>query len=210
MQIPMEHAHTLSEASAWVKRWARLIPAGGTVLDVAAGSGRHALYFARLGYRVEAVDRDAVVLQTLAGAPGVTVRVADLEGGPWPYAGRRFEGIVVTHYLHRPLFPCLLEALGERGVLIYETFAVGNERYGRPSNPAFLLRPGELLAVFGSALQVVAYEAGRVSVPKPAVLQRLCAVRCAEPVDLEPTQPGDCIRAYAAGQKRRHSVSPGG
>lgn len=187
----MEHAHTLFEASAWVKRWARLIPAGGVVLDVAAGSGRHARYLAGLGYRVEAVDRDAEALQALAGVPGITVRVADLEGGPWPYAGRRFDGIVVTHYLHRPLFPCLLEALGERGVLIYETFAAGNERYGRPSNPDFLLRPGELLAVFGAALQVVAFESGRVSVPKPAVLQRLCAVRFSEPVDLEPALPAD-------------------
>lgn len=187
----MEHAHALFEASAWVKRWARLIPAGGAVLDVAAGSGRHARYLAGLGYRVEAVDRDAEALQALAGAPGITVRVADLEGGPWPYAGRRFDGIVVTHYLHRPLFPRLLEALGERGVLIYETFAAGNERYGRPSNPDFLLQPGELLAAFGAALQVVAFESGRVSVPKPAVLQRLCAVRFSEPVDLEPALPAD-------------------
>ncbi len=185
----MEHAPALFEASAWVKRWARLVPVGGSILDVAAGSGRHARYLAGLGYHVEAVDRDAEALQALAEVPGVTVRVADLEGGPWPYAGRRFDGIVVTHYLHRPLFPRLLEALGERGVLIYETFAVGNERYGRPTNPNFLLRPGELLEAFGAVLQVVAFESGRVRVPKPAVLQRLCAVRFFEPVDLEPALP---------------------
>lgn len=183
------HHHDLSEASPWVKRWAGLIPAGGVVLDVAAGSGRHTRYFARRGHAVEAVDRDAEALRAVAHEPGVTVRVADLEEGPWPYADRRFHGIVVTHYLHRPLFPRLIEALAEGGVLIYETFAVGNERYGRPSNPNFLLQPGELLAAFGARLQVVAYESGRVVFPKVAIIQRLCAIRSLAPVDLDPAPP---------------------
>jgi hypothetical protein len=114
--------------------------------------------------------------------PGVTVRQADLEGGPWPYADRRFAGIVVCNYLHRPLFPRLIAALADGGVLIYETFMAGNERFGRPSNPEFLLRPDELLEVFGNQLRVVAFEQGEVVLPKPAVVQRLCAVNAAGPV----------------------------
>ena len=106
----------------------------------------------------------------------MTARCADLEGGPWPFEGQRFAGIVVANYLHRPLFPRLLESLGPGGVLIYETFAVGNERYGRPSNPDFLLRPGELLDVVRGRLRVLAYEDLTVSEPKPACMQRICAV----------------------------------
>ena len=101
---------------------------------------------------------------------------ADLEGGgPWPLGGRRFEGVVVTNYLHRPLLPRLVDSLAPGGVLIYETFARGNERFGRPSNPAFLLAPGELLEAVRGRLQIVAYEHGVVARPKPAVVQRLCA-----------------------------------
>lgn len=169
--------HALGEPSLWVRRWARLIPTGGQVLDVAAGHGRHARYLAGLGYRVEAVDRDAEALNSFAQTPGVRVRVADLEGGPWPYGAMQFQGIVVVRYLHRLLFPHLLEALAEDGVLIYETFAAGNERYGRPSNPDFLLRPGELLDFVAGTLQVIAYESGFLEEPKPAVVQRICAAR---------------------------------
>ena len=149
------------------------------MLDVACGSGRHARYLAGLGHRVDAVDRDAAALQTLAGVAGVTPRHADLEQGPWPYSGLRFDAIIVTNYLHRPLLPRLLEALADGGVLIYETFAAGNERYGRPSNPDFLLKPGELLEFARGRLRVVAYEDLQVDVPRPAMIQRLCATNLA-------------------------------
>jgi hypothetical protein len=121
--------------------------------------------------KVTAVDREKVVI------PGARFVQADLEdGSPWPFAGQRFQGIVVTNYLHRPLFPVLGDALAETGVLIYETFMLGNERYGKPSNPKFLLRPGELLEAFKD-LTVKGFEEGPVSGPKPAMIQRLCAVR---------------------------------
>ena len=163
--------------SAWVRRFAPLIAAGGTVLDLACGQGRHARYLAGLGCRVEAVDRDAAALAELAGVPGVTTRCADLEGAPWPYAAERFDAVVVANYLHRPLFADLLAALGPEGVLIYETFALGNEKFGLPSKPEFLLRPGELLQWVQGKLAVLAFEQGRVASPKPAVIQRICAVR---------------------------------
>jgi len=146
------------------------------VLDLACGGGRHARYLATLGYRVEAVDRDGEDLRELGSVAGVKTRAADLENGPWPYAGQRFDAIVVTNYLHRPLFPHLLGALAAGGVLIYETFAIGNERYGRPSNPDFLLKSGELLEVVRGRLRVVAYEEVNVEVPRPAMVQRISAV----------------------------------
>jgi SAM-dependent methyltransferase len=157
-------------------RWAERLPSGGRVLDVASGNGRHARFLAGRGHPVEAVDRDPAALSSLAGVSGVSTRCADLEGGPWPYDGESFAGVVVTNYLHRPLFPHLLAALAPGGVLIYETFAAGNERYGRPSNPAFLLKEGELLEVVRGRLRVIAYEDLHVADPKPAMLQRICAV----------------------------------
>lgn len=180
--VPMRNlSHAAAQPpSPWVLRFAPLIRAGGEVLDLACGEGRHARALAALGLRVEAVDRDIGALAALADTANVGVRQADLEGGPWPYAGRCFDAIVVTNYLHRPLFPLLVDALREGGVLIYETFMSGNERFGRPSNPDFLLRPGELLEAFGS-LQVVAFEQGEAALPKPAAVQRLCAVRGAGP-----------------------------
>ena len=154
-----------------MQRWAHLVERG-PVLDVACGAGRHAIFFAERGFEVVAVDREA---QALPGA--IRFVKADLEdGSPWPFPRKRFAAIVVANYLHRPLFPILAESLEEGGVLIYETFMLGNERYGRPSNPNFLLRPGELLEAF-SALAIVAFEQGRVERPKTAVVQRLCAVR---------------------------------
>jgi len=165
-------------ASAWVQSHAGLLPAGGKVLDLAAGSGRHARYFNGLGYRVTALDRDISALRDLA-AQGVEVLAADLEdGSPWPLGERQFDGIVVTNYLHRPLFPYLAAALAPNGVLIYETFGLGNERFGKPSNPNFLLRPGELLHFAAEhGLQVLAYECGEVTEPKPAIIQRIVARR---------------------------------
>jgi SAM-dependent methyltransferase len=163
--------------SPWVERFAPLIPAGGSVLDLACGGGRHARLLAARGHAVEAVDRDAAALAGLAGVAGVTVRQADLEDGPWPYFGRAFDGIVVANYLWRPLLPNILAALGEGGVLIYETFMIGNERLGKPSNPEYLLRRGELLDVIGKRFGIVAFEQGETGGERPAVVQRVCAVR---------------------------------
>lgn len=167
--------HDLRTPSAWVTRWADRVPAGGRVLDVACGNGRHTRYFAARGHPVEAVDRSPDVLARLADTPGVTPRCADIEAGRWPYEGQQFAGIVVANYLYRPLFPRLLAALAPAGVLIYETFAAGNERFGRPSKPAFLLKPGELLEAVRGRLKVIAYEELEVSEPRPAVVQRICA-----------------------------------
>jgi SAM-dependent methyltransferase len=153
--------------SEWVRRWAYLV-ARGPVLDVASGAGRHATLFANRGLEVVAVDRDPQVI------PGAHFVQADIEGGPWPFAGQRFAAVVVTNYLHRPLFPQIQGSLEEGGVLLYETFMAGNEKFGRPSNPAFLLKPGELLAAF-AALTPIAFEQGCVERPKPAMVQRLCA-----------------------------------
>lgn len=178
--IPDMSEHMNVDASQWVRRFLPLIKPGGTVLDLACGGGRHSLLLAECRYRVVAVDRDAGALARIAAAsPGIEARVADLEGGPWPFPGRRFDGIVATNYLFRPLLPTLLGSLGENGVLIYETFMLGNERCGKPSNPDFLLRPHELLDLVRGTLNVVAFEQGRVAVPRPAVVQRLCATRLA-------------------------------
>ena len=149
-----------SAPSPWIARFAPLVAPGSRVLDVAAGRGRHARFFAERGARVLAVDRDAMALASLDGVAGVETRVADLEGTTWPLGDARFDAIVVVHYLHRPAFEPLVAALAPDGVLLYDTFAVGNERYGRPSNRAFLLAPGELLARVGERLTVVAFEQG--------------------------------------------------
>lgn len=166
-------SHGTAEPSAWVRRFAALVRPGARVLDVACGRGRHARYLASRGLRVQAVDRDAEALAALAGVPGVSTLQADLEGAPWPFADGGFGAVVVTNYLHRPLFPALLRALAPGAVLIYETFASGQERFGRPSSPAFLLQPGELLGRV-AGLHVVAYE--DLLTPAPARVQRICAL----------------------------------
>lgn len=160
--------------SPWVRRFAPLIRPAGYVLDLAAGAGRHTRLLLDMGFRVAAVDRNIEPLQPLAG-PHCTVVEIDLENGAARPLGAGYDGIVVTNYLHRPLFPVLAEALAPNGLLIYETFASGNERFGRPSNPDFLLRPGELLEAFGG-LTVIAFEQGEVTLPRPAVIQRIAAV----------------------------------
>ena len=171
----MTDPHTDRAPSAWVRRWMTLIRPGGEVLDVAAGAGRHARLLAQMGFEVEAVDRDASLF---AEPPaGVNVLQADLEAGPWPYPGRRFDAIVVTNYLHRPLLPTLVDSLEPGGLLVYETFARGNEKFGKPSNPAYLLAPGELLEAVRGKLRVLAFEDLVVSDPRPAAIQRLAARR---------------------------------
>jgi len=173
----MRAQHVQLAPSAWLCRFARMIAAGGAVLDLACGQGRHARLLAGMGYRVEAVDRDRASLAMLTGVAGITTRCADLEGSPWPYEAGSFDGIVVTNYLHRPLMAAILDALRPGGVLIYETFGLGNEKLGHPSKPEFLLNSHELLQWVMGRLQVLAFEQGRVELPKPAVIQRICALR---------------------------------
>ena len=170
--------------SPWVVRWASLIRPSGTVLDIAAGHGRHTRALAGAGHRVTAVDFDASGMVDLATDPRVEIVDADLESGAWPFAQRVFDAVVVTNYLHRPHFPHLIAALAEGGVLIIETFGRSNEHFGRPRNPHFLLAPGELLAAFGGQLHIVAYEHGAEQSPRPAVRQRICAVKGEGPVNL--------------------------
>jgi SAM-dependent methyltransferase len=179
-----------------VTRWAYLIAPGGRVLDLACGFGRHARYLAGLGHTVVACDRDPAALASLEGVKGVEPVPADLEdGSPWPFPGGGFDAIVVANYLHRPLFPAIAASLAGNGVLIYETFALGNERYGKPSNPDFLLKKDELLGAFGPALVVAGFEQGCVARPKPALVQRLCAVRADAPGhDLEPRDAPDSVK----------------
>ena len=165
--------------SPWIERFAPLVKAGARVLDLAAGGGRHARLFASRGARVVAVDRDAGALAALSAAGGIDVRVLDLETGRWPLAGDTFDAIVVVNYLHRPLFPHLRAALAPDGVLLYETFAMGNEDYGRPANPDFLLCRDELLtlASLPPAMTVVAFEQGKVEGgARSTVVQRIAAV----------------------------------
>ena len=169
-----ESTHRSSAPSPWVVRFASLIKPQASVLDVGCGRGRHARYIASLGHRVVAVDRDRAALDAIPATIGIDAVEADLERGDWPLRDRRFDAIVVTNYLHRPQFRYLLEALQPDGVLIYETFADGNARFGSPSRPEFLLQPDELLTSFGATLRVVAFEQGETSAP--AVIQRICAV----------------------------------
>ena len=159
--------------SSWVVRWSGLIAPGASVLDVAAGSGRHTRWLASRGCRVTAVDRDAQAMQTLVDVAEVVV--ADLESGPWPFAERRFDAVVVTNYLWRPLLPHLLAALADGGVLVHETFAAGQQTVGRPTRPDFLLARGELLDAM-RGLRIVAFEDGFLPDPERFV-QRIVAVR---------------------------------
>jgi SAM-dependent methyltransferase len=160
-------------ASLWVRRWSHLVAPGSTVLDVACGSGRHLRWFAERGCRVTGVDRDAEAMQPLSGMAELVV--ADIEKGPWPLHGRSFDAVIVTNYLWRERLSDVISSVAEGGVLIYETFAAGNESVGKPSNPQFLLQPGELLEVSRS-LRVVAYEDGFEPVPERFV-QRIAATR---------------------------------
>jgi len=176
----MSCPHRSEKPSDWVRRFAALVP-DGEVLDLACGFGRHSRLFAAAGHPVLAVDRDADALAAIF-QEGVTTRQADLENGhPWPFEKNRFSGIVITNYLHRPLFPDIFSGLIDGGVLIVETFAVGNGEFGKPSNPDFLLAPGELLAIASAYavanLHIIAFEDGYVAEPKPAMIQRICLAK---------------------------------
>jgi SAM-dependent methyltransferase len=154
------------------------VAAGGRVLDVACGGGRHTRWFAGRGHPVTAVDRDLEGVADLAADPRVRIVEHDLEdGSPWPLASEQFAIVVVTNYLHRPILGDLVAAVEDGGWLLYETFAAGNERYGRPTNPDFLLQPGELLDAVRGTLRVIAYEDVIVELPRPAAVQRIAATR---------------------------------
>ncbi len=165
--------HAAGAVSPWVARWATNLPAQARVLDLACGSGRHLCWLAGLGHAVTGVDRDAAAVEALRGLGEIVV--ADLEVGPWPLPGRRFDAVVVTNYLWRPLLPLVVDAVAEGGLLVYETFASGQERLGRPSRAEFLLQPGELLRACGG-LHVLAFEDGLLDEPTRRV-QRVCAWR---------------------------------
>jgi len=167
--------HTEAPRSAWILRWAPLIPPGGRVLDLACGSGRHLRWLAAQGFAVTGVDRDAEALAPLTAI--AETLVADIEAGPWPLAGRRFDAVIVTNYLWRPLLERIVEAIDDGGVLLYETFAAGQETIGRPARAEFLLRPGELLQA-ARGLRIVAFEDGYDSSPAgPRFVQRIAACR---------------------------------
>ncbi|MBL8518838.1 MAG: class I SAM-dependent methyltransferase [Betaproteobacteria bacterium] len=171
-----KHAHSVDVTpSAWVKRWSDLVPPGADVLDLACGAGRHSRCLASRGCRVWAVDVDVSRFSDVPA--GVTLSQADLEADVWPLTGRDFDAVVVTNYLHRARFGELLDCVRPGGLLIYETFAVGNERFGRPANPDFLLRPGELRERVRGAFAILGFDEGEVAHPRPAVAQRICARR---------------------------------
>ncbi len=165
-----------SPASHWVQRWSHLVAPQASVLDVACGSGRHVRWFEQRGCRVTGVDRDGAAVKALTSLAEIVV--ADIESAPWPLVGRRFDAVVVTNYLWRDLLPTLVASVADGGVLICETFAIGNETVGKPSNPAFLLRPGELLKA-AESLRVVAFEDGfeaALNGSQPRFVQRIVAV----------------------------------
>lgn len=198
--------HGNEPPSRWVQRWSHLVVPGGVVLDVACGHGRHARWFYERNHPVALVDRAQAAIDSIASAiPSQRMEavVADIENGPWPFAGRRFDAVVVTNYLWRPLMPVLLDSLAPGGVLIYETFTQGNETVGKPSRPDFLLRPGELLDICRS-LRVVAFEDGFQEGPQGQAarfVQRIAAVR-------EAVMPADVGSAAspAASQPARYPL----
>ncbi len=164
--------------SPWVERWADLVPGGTDVLDLACGNGRHGRLFLDRGHGCVFLDRNISALADLEDDPRARIVEADLEdGSPFPLAGERFGGVVVTCYLHRPILDDIIAAVAPGGALIYETFARGNEAYGHPARDAYLLEEGELLSAVAGNLTVRAYEHGFDAEPKPGIRQRICATR---------------------------------
>ena len=173
----MTAAHGAQAPSAWITRFAHLVRPQGTVLDLACGMGRHTRYFFESNHALTSVDKSQEATQSVADiAETIT---ADIENGPWPLAGRSFDGVVITNYLWRPLWPQILASVKPGGVLLYETFGQGNEAYGKPSRPDFLLLPGELLQVCAGWV-IVAYEHGVLRQPD-RVVQRIAAIKPADP-----------------------------
>ena len=172
-------SHDLTGPSQWISRFTPSLPPGSRVLDLACGAGRHTRPLLSAGHHVTAVDRDLTRVEDLAADSNLRLVEADLEGDgcPWPTGDERFTCVLVTNYLWRPLFPAILAAVADGGTLLYETFAVGHEQFGKPRNPDFLLGPGELLDVVRGHLEVIAFEQGRVETPATAVVQRIWARR---------------------------------
>lgn len=171
-------AHPGMEPFPWVARFADLIPEGGVVLDLACGAGRHGRFFRSRGHRLVMLDRDISQVTDLASDPKIELVACDLEAGrPWPLGGRAFDGVVVTNYLHRPVLRNIVAAVAPGGVLVYETFARGNEVFGSPRNPDYLLRREELLIATRPELRVIAFEDIPITEPRPACIQRIAAVR---------------------------------
>ncbi|MEX8517106.1 MAG: class I SAM-dependent methyltransferase [Leptothrix sp. (in: b-proteobacteria)] len=183
MTIPI-HAgglHGTNPASPWLERWAELLRPGMRALDLACGAGRHVRWLSERGLHVTAVDRDATALAEVQALQrdndtAIELLVADLEAGPWPLPERQFDLVLVTNYLWRPLLPQIVASVAPGGVLIYETFALGQETVGRPRNPEFLLQPGELLDLVRGQLRVIAYEDRQLAAP-PRFVQRIAARR---------------------------------
>lgn len=196
MPVP-SHKHGSLPASAWVDRFLPGVPSGGEVLDVACGSGRHLRLALAHGYSVVGVDRDLSGVADLVGRAEVELVAADLEDGrPFPFQGRRFAGVIVTNYLWRPILPHIVECVAPDGVLVYETFALGNERFGRPGNPDFLLRPGELIDAVRGSLVPIAFEHVTLTGPK-RIVQRIAAVGPDHPwlVQLPGPEDGTSVQA---------------
>lgn len=175
--MPSHPYFPVQDPSPWITRFAGLPIPGVEVLDLACGTGRHARWFAGRGFSVVAADRDATALTVLDEVPGVRTLCVDLEGEPWPWTEACFDAVVVTRYLFRPRLAMLATLLRPGGVLIYETFMIGNARFGKPSNPDFLLQPDELFDWARGWGRVLAFEQGEIAVPAPAMIQRVCAVR---------------------------------
>ena len=190
-----------SAPSAWVQRWSHLVTPGGVVLDVACGHGRHARWFHERNHPLALVDRAQAAIDSVAiPASACEAVVADIENGPWPFAGRQFDAVVVTNYLWRPLMPTLLASLAPGGTLIYETFTQGNETVGKPSRPDFLLKTGELLALC-SSLRIVAFEDGFLEGAggsAPRFVQRIAAIR----ESVNAATPGAALTATAPAPAR--------
>ena len=177
MHTPSPSHPVEKSPSEWIMRFAARLSPRAEVLDLACGSGRHARALAAQGCQVDAVDVDPTCAEYLTGVAGVHFRALDLESGPWPFEPDRYDAIVVANYLYRPRLTQLAQSLRDGGALIYETFAAGNEQFGRPRNPDFLLVPFELAARFSPLMHVLAFEDGVVERPKPARIQRLCAIK---------------------------------
>jgi len=176
---PPARARRRVNVSPWVERFGRSVRPPGPVLDVACGDGRHTRWFVSHGYDVVAIDRDLSGVADLGANARVDLHEADLEdGAPFPAAAASFGAVVVTNYLWRPILDAVVDAVAPGGWLLYETFAVGNERLGRPSNPDYLLRDNELLELaLRHELTVVAYENVQVELPRAAVVARIAARR---------------------------------
>lgn len=162
-------------ASPWIAKYAHLFPPRGVVLDVACGAGRHSVYLREMGHHMIAVDIDTGRFEARGMHGDIALIEADLEGDGWPFRAASFAGIVVVNYLWRPLFPEIIAALKPGGVLLYDTFMQGNEKFGRPRNPDFLLAPGEFARVFGRSLEIIDAFEGDVAEPAPACRQMIAA-----------------------------------